>query len=273
MLALPSLTGINAEQAAMLERFVRGGGVLLSVGSTVENPGMAKLLGVEVVKRDALTKEGHVLLADGSPAFLPCNWTEVRPAAAEVWWKLYKSSDHDGRVGVPFDWPMTARLDEEKPQEAGMPAVTARKLDRGLAVHVAGDPFPNFWTYGYPTIRAFVRELFSRVQPDPLFATSAPSWVEVSLRTRKDELFVHFLNGNPGFDMSVVGCKDLFVDEIPEVGPYEASICCARKPQAVFVEPGHKPLEVQWHDGRLSFTVPRLKIHVCVRIQGWSPEP
>ncbi len=270
MLVLPGTAGIRREQMAMLERFVRGGGVLLSIGSTVQNPGMAQLLGVEVVRPDALTKEGHVLLADGSPACLLCNWSKVRPAGAEVWWKLYKSWDHDEQAGMPFNYPITARLDEEKPEEAGMPAVTARKVGRGLAVHLAGDPFPSFWTFGHPTVRAFTRELLKRMQPDPLFRTNAPSWVEVSLRTRGDELFVHFLNGNPGFDMSELEHKDLFVDEIPEVGPYEASVGCSHQPRAVFLEPGHQPLDTEWREGRLHFTVPRLKIHACVRIQGWG---
>ena len=119
-------------------------------------------------------------------------------------------------------------------------------------------------------MRAFARELLDRMQPDPLLRTDAPSWMEVSLRTRGDELFVHFLNGNPGFDMSVVGGQDFFVDEIPEVGPYAASVRCAERPKAAFLEPGHKPLDIQWRDGRACFTVPRLKIHACVRLQGWS---
>ena len=50
---------------------------------------------------------------------------------------------------------------------------------------------------------------------------------------------MHFLNGNPGFDISVVGSQDLFVDEIPEVGPYAASVRSAARPKAVFIEPGH----------------------------------
>ena len=155
-----------------------------------------------------------------------------------------------------------------------MPAVTARRLGRGLAVHVAGDPFPGFHAFGHPTVRAFAREVLDRMQPDSLLRTDAPSWMEVSLRTRGDELFVHFLNGNPGFDMSVVGGQDFFVDEIPEVGPYAVSVRCAERPKAVFLEPGHKPVDAEWRDGRASFTVPRLKIHACVRLQGWSwPRP
>jgi len=173
------------------------------------------------------------------------------------------------QAGAPLSYPITARLDEERPEPSGMPAVTARRLGRGLAVHVAGDPFPCFQTFGHPTVRAFARELLDRMQPDPLLATDAPSWIEISLRTRGDELFVHFLNGNPGFDMSVVGGQDLFVGEIPEVGPYAASVRCHQRPKAAFLEPGHKPLDVQWRDGRVRFTVPRLKIHACVRIERW----
>jgi len=270
LLVFDGVGGLNDRQVAMLERFVRGGGMLLSVGATAQNPGMPQLLGIEVVKDRALRDEGHVLLADGSPACLPCDWSQVRPTSAETWWKLYQSwGQHDGKVeqaGAPISYPITARLDEERPAEAGMPAVTARRLGRGLAVHVAGDPFPGFQTFGHPTVRAFTKNLLDRMQPQPLLATDAPSWIEISLRTRGDELLVHFLNGNPGFDISVVGSQDLFVDEIPEVGPYAASVRSAARPKAVFIEPGHKPLDFQWRDGRACFTVPRLKIHACVRL-------
>jgi len=271
LLVLPDVKGLNGQDVAMLERFVRAGGGLLSLGSTAADPQAASLLGIQLIKEDAVKDEGHVLLADGSPACLVCNWSQVRPADAEVWWKLYRSWGGGDPPGMKRNYALAGRLNEEHPEEAGMPAVTARKLGRGVAVHVAGDPLPDFWKLGYPTVRPFLRQLLDRMQPDPLLATDAPSWVEVSLRTRGNELFVHFLNGNPGFDMSAVGGQDFFVGEIPEVGPYEASICCADKPAAVFLEPGHKPLDAQWHDGRLQFTVPRLKIHACVRVQPWSP--
>jgi len=253
----------------MLERFVRAGGGLLSFGPTAATPLVARLLGIELIKENALINEGHVLLADGSPACLVCNWAEVRPTDAEVWWKLYRSWGGGDPAGMRRNYALAARLNEEHPEEAGMPAVTARKLGRGVAVHVAGDPLPDFWKLGYPTVRVFMRQLLDRMQPNPLFFTDAPGWVEVSLRTRGNELFVHFLNGNPGFDMSVVGGRDLFVDEIPEVGPYHASIR-SDKPTAVFLEPGHKPLDTRWRDGRLHFTIPRFAIHAGVRIQGWS---
>jgi hypothetical protein len=270
LLALPNVMGVTRDQVAMLEKYVRDGGILLSIGSTIKNPGMEQLFGVDFVRDNALTKEGHVLLPDGSSACLVCDWSEVRPADAEVWWKLYQSWDHDKKADVDLNYPLAARLDEEKPAETGLPAVTARKLGHGLVVHVAGDPFSGFWTFGHPTVRAFSRNLLDRMQPDPLLRTNAPSWMEASLRTRGDELFVHFLNGNPGVDMSEVGCRDLYIDEIPEVGPYQASIRCPQRPVTVFLEPGHRPLNVRWHDGRLDFVLPRLKIHACVRIRPWT---
>ena len=71
LLVFDGVGGLNDRQVAMLERFVRGGGMLLSVGATAQNPGMPQLLGIEVVKDRALRDEGHVLLADGSPACFP----------------------------------------------------------------------------------------------------------------------------------------------------------------------------------------------------------
>ena len=93
--------------------------------------------------------------------------------------------------------------------------------------------------------------------------------MEVCLRVREDELLIHFVNVNPGQDMSQVGMTDLHVYDIPTLAPLRATVRCRRKPEAVFLEPGHQPIHVEWHDGRLSFTLPPLKIHWCVRIHPW----
>lgn len=90
------------------------------------------------------------------------------------------------------------------------------------------------------------------------------------MRGRPEELLIHFVNGNPGADLSRTGATDLFVDEIPTIGPISAELRCPEKPTAVFLEPGHKPLAYEWSGDRLRFTLPSLKIHSCVRIQPWQ---
>ena len=262
----PSLT---QEHAALLDRFVRGGGTLVTTGQTAQIPEIANLLGIKLVP-DGSLNEGHVILSDGTPAGIYTMWSKLKLDGAEAWWKLYKSWDQDNPdFRFPLSYQITGMLDEENPEEAGFPAVTARKLGRGIAVHIAGDPFAEYWTYGYPTTRRFLAELLDRVQPIPRFQCDAPSWVEVALRVRPGELLVHFINGNPGRDLCQTDTSDLFVDEIPQFGPVATSVRCDRSPKEVFLDPGHQPLKYDWREGRLHFAVPSLHIHSCVRVRPW----
>jgi hypothetical protein len=161
-------------------------------------------------------------------------------------------------------------LDEENPREAArMPAVTARRLGRGLAVHVAADPFGEWWKWGHPTTWAFMKELLYRMQPEPWFTCDAPTSVEVSLRRRGDELLIHFIDINPGQDMSQTGVTNLHVYDIPALAPFQATVLCKQKPRSVVLEPCRKPLAADWDKGRLRLALPSLAIHYCVRIAGF----
>jgi len=65
----------------------------------------------------------------------------------------------------------------------------------------------------------WLREVVDYLQPEPLFRTDAPSWVDISLRRKDDSLLIHLVNGNPGRDVAKLGSDDLWVDEIPIIGP------------------------------------------------------
>ena len=269
LLIVANRAELTAEHAKLFEEFVRDGGLLLTTGVTARSPGMTELLGIKIVKTNALG-EGHVLLKDGTPAGIVASWDRVEPVGAETWWKLYESwGQHHRPKWMGLSYPIDGMLDEEHPQEAGMPAVTARRLGRGLAVHIAADPFAEYWNWGPPTTWRFVKELLQRMQPHPWFSSDAPTCVETSLRVRENELLIHFVNGNPGQDMSKVGATSLYVYDIPILAPLRATVRCRRKPETVFLEPGHRPIPVEWSDGRLSFTLPPLEMHWCVRVSPW----
>jgi len=111
--------------------------------------------------------------------------------------------------------------------------------------------------------------LSDTLQPEPLFSTSAPSWIDVSLRRKGNCLLIHFVNQNPGRDISLLNTDDTWVDEIPEVGPHRISLRIpASNVKAVSWEPGHHKLSYSDHTGALNIEVPRFKVHGCVKITG-----
>lgn len=271
LLIVPEQPVLSADTVARLEQFVRGGGKLVSSGISIQSAALQKLLGVKLARAGEIT-DGHVLLADRSPVGVFAPWDRLDLAEARELYPLYRAwDDANPQVGkIRGCYPITGMVDEENPQKAGFPAATIRRLDRGVAVHLATNVFDTYWRFGNPDMLAWLREVLGVLQPSPMFRCDALSFVEVSLRQKQDTLLVHLINGNPGRDLSFIGTDDLWVDDVPPVGPIACRIACPRRPDSVTIEPGATPAPTTWSGGTLEVTLPRLEIHACLAIRPWE---
>ena len=271
LIVVPEQPVLTPDTVARLEQFVRRGGKVLSSGISVRSPEMQKLLGVKLVKAGEIV-DGHVMLKGGGTAGVYAPWDRLELAGAEELYPLYRAwDDTNPQIGkIRGCYPITGMVDEEDPQRVDFPAATIRRLGKGIAVHVATTFFDTYWRFGNPDMLAWLRELMPALQPAPLFQTDALSFVEVALREKGDALLVHLVNGNPGRDLSWIGTDDLWVDDIPPVGPITCRVRCASRPQSVTIEPGAIAAETRWHDGILEAVVPRLEIHACLAIRPWQ---
>jgi len=266
LIVAPEQNALDAKTVATLEEFVKRGGKLLSTGESIACPEFQRLLGVRLARQNELD-DGHVLLKNGDPAGVFAPWDRLELSEAEELYPLYLSWDQfnpEVRHLLP-NYPIHGMVDEEKPEPAGMPAATVRRLGTGLVVHVPTVFFSTYWQYGNPDMLAWLHELLDVLQPDPLFRTDAPQCVEVALRRKGESLLIHFVNGNPGRDISQVGTEDLWVSDIPPIGPITGSVKCEKPKQATW-EPGGKPAQAEWKDGVLTFILPKLEIHTCLVI-------
>jgi hypothetical protein len=189
-----------------------------------------------------------------------------RRIEAEERYPPYLSWDHaHPEAGkIKDNWPIHGLLDEEKPDLAGFSAVTARRLGKGQAIHVATNALSHYWAYGRPELLAWLRELLDDAVPHPLIRTDAPSFIELSLREKAGNLLIQVVNGNPGRDISRVGTNDLWVHDVPAVGPYAFHVRCASPPRSVRQEPGGSHLEHSFQDGVLTVTRPSVETHTCM---------
>jgi len=126
----------------------------------------------------------------------------------------------------------------------------------------------QYRTLGDPQILRWMREILAQLDAQPFFATTAPSWVDASLRRQAGRLLVHFVNQNPGRDVARLHTDDTWVDEIPDVGLYACELRLPRRPRAVTWEPGGEKVEWTWRRGVLHATVPRFRIHGCLSVTG-----
>lgn len=270
LLIMPEQTDLRPETIACIVTWVERGGKLISSGASLTRPEMQELLGISVTHSGALP-EGHVLLGDGDPAGIRAPWDQVEPVTANALYPLYRSWDDDnpdlGRL-MPC-YPIDGLLDEEAPTDAGFPAATIRQVGAGTVIHIPTDLFTTYWRTGDPPILGWVRELVDRLQPEPLFRTDARSFVEISLRQKADMLLVHVINGSSGRDLSQVDTDDLWVADIPSIGPISFAIRCAAPPTDVRWQPGDLPADTTWIDGTLHVTLPHLDIHTCLTIRPW----
>jgi len=259
---------IDDRTATALVEFVTRGGKLLTTGATINSPILQQALGVKNLRPAAVT-DGHVLLKNTpAPTGMDSGWDRLDLDGAEELYPLYLSWDQLNPESrhLPNNWPMHGQLDEEHPESAGFPAAVTRTLGAGRLVHLCTDLFTHYRTLGDPQLLRWLREVLDDLLPEPFFRTDAPSWVDVSLRRRQGELLVHFVNQNPGRDVAKLGSDDLWVDEIPPIGPLTAHLRLPTPPKTVTLEPGAETPEWSWADGLLTVTLPKLAIHRCVVI-------
>jgi len=276
LVLVPNQAALTADTVGRLDSFVKSGGKLISEGASIVSPDLQRLLGVRLAQQRAVT-DGHVLLKSNAPAGVYAPWDRLELREAQELYPLYRAwDDANPEIGrIRGSYPITGAVDEENPEPAGFPAATIRQLGKGLAIHIATNFFDTYWKFGNPDMLAWLREIVGRAQPDPLFQTDAPSCVEVALRTggagsrMGDALLVHLVNGNPGRDISYVANDDLWVDDIPALGPITCRVRCAERPKTVTIEPGGDVLDAKWDNGIITAVAPRLEIHSCLVIRPW----
>ncbi|MBS3763735.1 MAG: alpha-L-fucosidase [Planctomycetes bacterium] len=272
LLVLPEQSILDAETATKLEDFVRKGGKLLCSGSSIRSPELRRLLGADKVEYAAVN-DGHVCLKKGDAwTGIDSEWDRIEGNEARELYPLYLSWDqfNPGSENLPNNWPMHGLVDEEDPEKAGFPAAIERDLGDGQIVHIGTDIFGQYGKLGDPQMLAWVREILGGMQPDSIFSTDAPSWVDCSLRTRDDVLFVHMVNGNPGRDLSKLHTDDLWVDEIPTVGPIQCAVRSTTEPESVIWEPRGDSLPFDYQDNICRVEIPELHIHGCITFSPWD---
>ena len=262
---------ITPEAVAKLEAFVRRGGKLICTGVSGHPTEMSKLLGIKVVQKGAVD-EAHAIMKSGNPVGVYAPWDKLELVEAQELYPAYLSSEHEALKHQVVNWCQAGLLDEVNPERAGFPAATIRRLGKGVAVYIPTEIFTVYWKYGYLDILAWLREITQNLQPRPPLSNRRLHLCGSGSEAKAGALMVHFVNGNPGHDMSYVKTEDLFVDEIPSLGPITSWIHCAKRPKKVTWEPGGIAAETTWENGVLKVVLPRLEIHTCLQVQGWSRE-
>ena len=145
----------------------------------------------------------------------------------------------------------------------GQIAATVNSFGKGKVGAVYGPLASIYFRSHHPWLREFIRGVAAELFPDPAVRIEGPYCFDVALRTTRDgKLSVHLLNtaGTPLPD------RYGFTDFIPPLENIRLTIQTAARPKSVAWVPDGSRLDWSWSDGRLSVTIPRLKIHGVVAI-------
>jgi len=107
------------------------------------------------------------------------------------------------------------------------------------------------------SLNNLARELF----PQPMVEVKGSNDVDVCVARNHGKLLVNLVNtAGPHKTQSIL-------ETIPPVGPLDIAIRLPRKPAAVMLEPGARPLAADYRDGQLRLTVPKVEIHEIIAVQ------
>jgi hypothetical protein len=110
-------------------------------------------------------------------------------------------------------------------------------------------------------LRRFISDLVRELFPQPLVEVRGSPDVEVTVMRNHGKLLVNLINTAGPHQTQPI------LDSIPPVGPLTVTLRLDRKPAAVTLEPGARPLAFDYQDGQLRLTVPQVTIHDIVAVQ------
>ena len=240
LVVVPDSPNLTAEFRKALTEYVENGGSLLLLGekcARLFEPILgATFEGVPEQKASELGSASGVTSADGL-------WQKVKPTTAKNAGFIYVSRDtrKDGQV-----------------------AATVNSFGKGKAAAVYGPVASIYFRSHHPWLREFIGSLAADVFPDPTVQIDGPFCLDVALRTTRDgRLSVHLLNTA---NMPVPD-RYGFTDFIPPLENVRVTIKLPAKPRSVSWVPDGGALDWSWSGGRLTVTIPRLKIHGVVVIE------
>lgn len=110
-------------------------------------------------------------------------------------------------------------------------------------------------------LRRSLNDLARQLFPQPMVEVRGANDVDVCVARNHGKLLVNLVNtGGPHKTQSII-------ESIPPIGPLDVTIRLPRKPAAVTLEPGARPLSCDYRDGQLRLSVPKVEIHEIVAVQ------
>jgi hypothetical protein len=110
-------------------------------------------------------------------------------------------------------------------------------------------------------LRRSLNDVARQLFPKPMVEVEGSNDVDVCLARNHGKLLLNLVNtAGPHKTQSII-------ETLPPIGPLDITIRLPRKPAAVTLEPGARPLASDYCDGQLRVSVPKVEIHEIVAVK------
>lgn len=225
-----------------LEAYARKGGTVLLTGAHLADmcPDLAGVVAVEPARQDTW----HMPVGTETVS-LKGPWRPVRPTDAGTY--------------APVMTGQQRGMDETH-----FPAVTVRRVGKGRVAAIHGDFMRDYLLGHSPRQRVLIGELLHSFDIDWTCRVEAPPQVEVSLREGKGRLLVHLVNRGVNPTLTP---RQHIVEEVPPTGRLGVELRLEKRPKAVSLEPGGRPVEWTYANNRLRVEISSMNVHDIVNVE------
>ena len=239
VLIYPEWDGIEPEFKEQLMDYVRNGGNLIVV-----SPASAQLFESEL----GVTLTGEA--SDNVNGLYHNGWiggvksisqVAVLGEDAQPYGKIYRNNDDTGEHQI---------------------AASIREFGQGKIAGVYLELGAAYVNKSTTVTRDFLSGLVRELYPDPAVTVTGSHHVDVTLNRINGRLAVNLVNtSGPHQDERV----NVF-DDIPAIGPLQVTIAVPQEPRQVHLEPGNRPIDSEYRDGRVWLQLDRLELHDIILI-------
>ena len=132
------------------------------------------------------------------------------------------------------------------------------KLGRGLIAATPQNMAANYLKSFDPAIRQVLSAHVSQLLPEPIARVIGASDIDVNVARKNGKLLVHLVNTSGPHRTQPI------IDTIAPAGPFVVEIRQPKKPTKITLEPSGQTLTFDYHDGKLSVTIPSIAIHEAI---------
>jgi hypothetical protein len=273
LLILPDDIPVDTDLAARLAAFTQAGGKLILTGTSALHADGSFAVDA------GIRSTGPVAF---NPSYVKAN-RNLDPSVTETPFVVYGS----GQGIVADSAEVLAEMrpsyfnrtfahfssHQHAPDDTSAAALGAAVTVKGNIAYVAYPLFTIYHAMGQPLYKYVIRGLLDRLLPDRALSTDLPSGGRATLTRQEDQKrhVLHLLYGAPQVRGKSVPTGDggfrvmEMIEDIPTLGPVTSKLRLAKRPSRVLdaITGAELPFS-ETDDGRISVTVPSLRIHTAL---------